>query len=454
MNKLRIVKPEWENLRNTLLADAPREAAAFLLAGLVRRHTDTIFTVREVHIVPADGYDAQEDLRLQVSARFFNRIISRAEREDLAVILCHTHPFEGPLFFSRADDIGEERSSQTLHDCLPGLPVGSIVIGPEGALGRIRRQGANDAEPIHELWLTGRRAERITLHRTGPIHSSEEMFARQAVAFGDAGQQFLSDLTVGVVGVGATGSCTAEILTRLGVGQIRLYDPDHVEPSNVSRMFGATLADAADTIPKVDAVARHLRNVRPGISIRTHAVDIASPTAISDLRTCDVIFSCTDRHAPRSIVNDIAYQAGILTLDMGAGLDVQDGKIVGGSIRATLVGPGLPCLICQGIVRPDMIAAETMPAAERAARAAEGYVPGVAHAPSVVTFTCSAAGLATSLFLDALFSFSELEATTVMLDLATFTTQRLRGQRQADCICVQREHRGDTHPYPIAGAIQ
>jgi ubiquitin-like modifier-activating enzyme 5 len=43
--------------------------------------------------------------------------------------------------------------------------------------------------------------------------------------------------TVVIVGVGGVGSVTSEMLTRVGVGKLILFDYDKVEIANMNRLF-------------------------------------------------------------------------------------------------------------------------------------------------------------------------------------------------------------------------
>src|SRR2546430_925399 len=137
MNSIRITRDHLEALRSTLLSHAPAEAAGFLLAGWFENDSGVHFVVRELMIPQSSDYDVQAELRLQVSPIFFNRVISRAEREGLAVVMCHTHPFPDGAWFSPSDDYGEAISAKTLYECLDERPSASLVIDPRTVVARI-----------------------------------------------------------------------------------------------------------------------------------------------------------------------------------------------------------------------------------------------------------------------------------------------------------------------------
>jgi molybdopterin/thiamine biosynthesis adenylyltransferase len=65
---------------------------------------------------------------------------------------------------------------------------------------------------------------------------------------------------VAIVGVGAIGSVTADLLHRSGVGQMVLLDDDPVLPGNTTRHL---LGERAVGLPKARAVAEHLQATRP-----------------------------------------------------------------------------------------------------------------------------------------------------------------------------------------------
>ena len=118
--------------------------------------------------------------------------------------------------------------------------------------------------------------------------------------------------------------------------------------------------------------------------------------------------------------------------------------MTGGTIRVSIIGPGLPCLLCSEIVRSDVMAAEALPLKERKARLQEGYLPGIEEAPSVISFTTTAAGMAVSLFIDLIIPYTNLKAETVMMTLNPFELRRLR-ERDQDLIVHVSKEKAEAH---------
>src|SRR5207244_4164085 len=70
-----------------------------------------------------------------------------------------------------------------------------------------------------------------------PEANPNALYDRQVRAFGGGVQGILSNLRVGVVGVGGTGSAVAEQLIRLGTGKLYVFDGDRLDDSNLTRVY-------------------------------------------------------------------------------------------------------------------------------------------------------------------------------------------------------------------------
>ena len=123
------------------------------------------------------------------------------------------------------------------------------------------------------------------------------------------------------MGCGGTGSAVATLLARLGVGNLVLIDDDRVEASNLNRLHGARRSDADAMRPKVDVLAAEIT----GWSIGTRVVPIQAwvgdPLCRDALKSCDVLFGCTDDHDGRLFVNRFAYFYLTPVIDVGLAID-------------------------------------------------------------------------------------------------------------------------------------
>ena len=445
MNSIRMTSRQFDKIRNYVLTDED-EAAAFLVAGYFENEYGIHFTVREVIIPRESDYNIRSPYRLEVSPVFFNKAISVAEANNVTVIQCHSHPFsKNDLCYSVSDNYGERLSSQTIYNCLE-KPMGSMLFGPDGVIGRAWLPNKSKPVTVAEIRLVDRYLSiHNTVNTSNEIKINEKIFDRQIRAFGLKGQKLLSQLKIGIVGVGGTGSAVAEQLVREGIKNLIVADHDKFDPSNLTRIYGSYIDTKQDY--KVDIIAKHLKKIQNDIRIKTISGNIMSQKTLRYFKNCDVIFSCTDRHAPRSILNELAHQYFIPVIDIGVGIDSKNDKIVGGTVRVSLSSPSIPCLYCIGIINSEQILVESLNTEELEKRQKEGYVQGMTDdAPSVIVFTTMAAAYAMLLLKDLIFNLISTEANTLILDTTLFETTKLTTSIKKECVCALRMGKADYYP--------
>jgi molybdopterin/thiamine biosynthesis adenylyltransferase len=439
MNTVRMTAAQLAEIKEKM-SQTDKETAIFLLAGVFRTESGVHFTVRRVLAPTETDYDARSRYHIQVSPIFFNKAISLAEANEVTIIQCHSHPDSTHLQYSPTDNSGESASAQTLQDCI-GKPMGSLLFGKDTIIGRVWLHPHKKPAPINEIRLVDRRYRKKLLTKQKKINIDENIYDRQIRAFGLRGQKLLSQLKIGIVGLGGTGSAVAEQLAREGITNFIIMDHDVFEPSNKTRIYGSHHNDAKK--PKTSIIKRNILQIEPKATIKIISKKLTSENDIVELLDCDVVFSCVDRHTPRSFLNNLSYQYGISVIDVGVGLDSENEMIVGGHIRATLLGPTLPCLFCTGIIDPDTILAESMPKKELDALQKEGYIHGLTDdVPAVIEFTSMAASMGVLLLKDLLFGVLRTNANTLVLDITTFQSSRLSASSKPDCVCNARHGKG------------
>jgi hypothetical protein len=169
------------------------------------------------------------------------------------------------------------------------------------------------------------------------------------------------------------------------------------------------------------------------------------------LRDRDVIFLCTDDHWGRSIVNQVAYQYLIPTINLGVRIAAPSSRIEAAIANVDVLRPDLPCLWCKQALSSSRIAAESLPAAERESLAAEGYVEGLTTpTPSVIGLTTTCSGLAVNVFLNLLTGFMGEAGEVMRLQYDMLTSQVSRGRTSTaeKCICQQVRGCGDLRLLP------
>ena len=142
------------------------------------------------------------------------------------------------------------------------------------------------------------------------IDSLHEKYSRQILfaGLGEQGQQRLLASSVVIVGCGAIGAATANLLARAGVGKIRIIDRDFVEPSNLQRQTLFDEADALAALPKAIAAERKLREINSSVAVEGVVADLSPRNAADLLAPFDLILDGTDNFETRFLVNDFAVQ--------------------------------------------------------------------------------------------------------------------------------------------------
>lgn len=414
------------------------------------------FISYEILPVPEEDILSSSPQHITWNTKSFVYALKLAQERGLTVALIHSHP-GGLAEFSAQDDTNEaDLLELAQHRNGAETKLLSVVVTSGGDVAGRLWLNQRQTVPLHLIQVVG---DAIRLHYPGRGNGlTSPVLQRQSLAFGDALNQDLSTLCVGVVGCGGTGSATAMLLPKMGFRKIALFDPDFVEESNLNRLHGATRADADAKRPKVDVVARSLIELGIDVQVRGYQSWLGDPGCRDALKSCDIIFGCTDDHAGRLLLNRFAYYYAIPVFDMGLALEVStsDTPQTKADGRVTTLVPGHTCLMCRGIINPvaarDEVLKRNNPA-EYERRKAEAYVVGEGNpSPAVVLFTTDVAIMAIEELVHRLQGFRG-ESSSVSQRVRKFhlmTDRRQTANPNAYCpICSSSEcwGRGDVSPF-------
>lgn len=389
MTGLRFAAPEYDQLARAALTDE-RETCAILFTRT--GGAENTWIVADWTLAPAEAYSHRDTVSAELKPSYLVATANRARKEKLGVALAHTHPQAiGQPCFSPVDDAGEQALAEYFERRATSGTHVALVIGPEGC--RARRLGTTEEVPVWEIGSTAR-----PLFYPALKHANACAHERQIRAFGSRGQAIVSEITVAVVGTGGTGSVIAQQLAHLGVPRFILVDPDVVEATNLNRLVGAKPTDIGQR--KVEIAVRQIRNINPAAEIITRAGDIVDEGNVSALYGADFIFLCTDSHASRAVVGQVAYQFLIPCIDMGVSITVRHNAITHVTGRVQMLAPGLPCLVCTQALDGEQIRREMLTPEQRAS---DPYVQGIHEPqPAVISLNSTVASLSITMFLSAL----------------------------------------------------
>lgn len=384
--KLLFPAPALDDLTRTLLASGEESCA--ILIGEVQG--DRVIS-SSTYTASRHAYRHRDSISATLSPDFLVSIVAEARERNAAVIFVHTHPDSlGTPGFSAIDDAGEMELAAFLGRRIPDQFHMAVVIGPGGVAAR---QLGTDI-PVRVLQIG---ASIIEATKASNERDDLSFWDRQVRAFGLEGQSVLKRLKVGVVGAGGTGSVVAKQLTHLGVGELLIVDPDVVEITNLNRLVGASLRDVGEC--KAAVVASEIARTGLGTKVAALTADVRSFSSVEQIATCDAIFSCTDSHSSRAVLNQMAFQYLIPTFDVGVAIGTEGGRVSHVAGRAQMLAPGLGCLVCGNVLNSETIRRELM---SEEALAADPYFDGVGVAqPAVVSINSTMGSLLVTMFLSA-----------------------------------------------------
>ena len=107
-----------------------------------------------------------------------------------------------------------------------------------------------------------------------------------------------------IVGCGALGASHAEMLSRAGVGRLRIVDRDFVEFTNLQRQTLFKESDASAHLPKAAAAKIRIAEINSDIEVEAVIADVNNSNIERLVDGCDVVIDGTDNFQARYLVND------------------------------------------------------------------------------------------------------------------------------------------------------
>ncbi|MEO5914956.1 MAG: ThiF family adenylyltransferase [Luteolibacter sp.] len=397
-NSLRLTGAQHEKLMAHLFPGDGNEAVALALCGRLETDAARILCVHDLLLVDHSACRERTPLRVTWPTEIGRRTYEKAAEKSMAVLKIHSHPGYYPQF-SEVDDESDLELFKALHSwCDDGLPHGSAVMLPGGAMFGRLISGSGDFTPLDRISVVG---DDILIfeHLEGHQAELDEVQLRTRQTFGDRTSLLLAGLTVAIIGCSGTGSWVIEQLARLGVGRLILIDPKIAEARNLNRIIGIDGEDVKHNEPKVFALKKHIEAMGTGTQVIAHHGDIFDEVIARQLAGADVIFGCMDSVEGRAWLNRIAAFYLVPYFDLGVRLDADgDGGIstVCGNVNYIL--PDGSSLMSRGCISSDALRAETLRRKhpeQYELELQDGYIKGVkVESPAVVSINGFCAAMA------------------------------------------------------------
>lgn len=406
---LTIDEPLFQELYAHLFPGDGDEHGAVITAGIAHSARGTRLLARELFLAK-DGVDYVPGTRgyRALTASFVARISDYCASEQLCYLAVHCHGGSDSVGFSPDDIASHERGYPALLDITRGGPIGALVLARNAVAGDIWTPSGRHA--LDHTTIIGSRIRKLYPTPATQPYKSQLIYDRHARLFGDLGQQILSTLKIGIIGVGGGGSLINEWLARLGVGHIVAVDPQRVEVTNLPRIAGATRWDALSPLVhsrspllrrfaleharhKVHVARRVAKQANPSIRYDAIAGNILDEPTAHLLADADFLFLATDNIQSRLVFNALVHQYLIPGAQVGVKVTVDRRRRSVDEItvasRPILPSSGGGCLDCNSLIPPDRLTEEALSPEERRA---QRYVDDEEVAePSVITLNALSA---------------------------------------------------------------
>jgi molybdopterin/thiamine biosynthesis adenylyltransferase len=439
MIELLLQTPHMDQFLPGLLGRGNEGCVVLLTRSAARTNAASRLLAWDYVIPDATEYDRRGLLEAQLNPDFVARITKRAKKEGCGLVFIHSHPGDAPPQFSSIDDEGEKHLSAFLHRRIPNAKHIALVMSAGGCAARI----LGTREPIRVIEVGVRHRVLYEGERTIRL-DAQSAHDRQIRAFGADGQQRLNRLSVGIIGLGGTGSIVAQQLAHLGIRQFLLIDPDTVDVTNLNRLANASISDIG--YPKTEVAKRYIQTIAPDAQVPTIVGDVTRSSVARRLADVDILFGCTDSHGSRAVLQQIAYQYLVPCIDMGSTIIALDGKITHIHGRVQMLAPGMPCLTCSQLLDANEVRRDMMTEFEKKT---DPYIVGAREpAPAVMSLNATVASLAVTMLLNAVTEMGG-RARHLLYNAISSNLRNIAPKAQHDCFICSIEGvlaRGDDAP--------
>jgi hypothetical protein len=213
----------------------------------------------------------------------------------------------------------------------------------------------------------------------------------------------MQQATATIVGCGRIGAAVAFQLAGLGIGRLRIVDPDFLGWENLDAMPGLTVRDIG--VNKAKALAKRLHQFQPDLAISMLDKQIKDQATSVFLRQrSDVLITAVDNDTARLAAAVIARQTMTMHLDVATSIQRNENgtQSFAGDARLFLPGAGEGCVACVGGLENLDETIHELNAPPGSLRRQSQRVWNEERAGSLVTINAITVGAALHIWLDVL----------------------------------------------------
>ncbi len=148
-----------------------------------------------------------------------------------------------------------------------------------------------------------------------------EIVSRQMGIVTKSEQERFRDARITVIGCGGIGGATTEMLTRMGIGNLRIIDKDAFDVSNINRQLMSSFYSVGKS--KVDVTYETLKSINPFTNIEVVEKEVNEDNVEEIVKGSDIVIDALDNLITRITVSrhvrklDIPFIHGAIHGAMG-----------------------------------------------------------------------------------------------------------------------------------------
>ena len=354
-------------------------------------------------ILPKDG-ECNLTGNASFTQEYAGRAIVEARRQNAGLAFMHSHPTSGWQDLSYLDEVAERivlaPPTRTTGQELVGMTVGS------DGYWSARFWESKNGKPKHQwcekVRLVGPKSYTLQFNdQMVQPFPRREVLKRTYDSWGSSAQNDVSRMRVGIVGLGSVGCIVAETMARIGVRQIKLFDPDRIEEHNLDRLLYGTANDIGKLKVEVAKTRMELSATADEAAVIAISKSIKDWDAFNELLDCDIIISCVDRPVARDILNYVANAHLIPVIDCGVAIRKNRNRdtLESAHWRAHVITPYHQCLRCNRQYNTGMVSAELDGSLDNPSYISALPVEDIPGNQNVFPFSLGVAAMAVNLML-------------------------------------------------------
>jgi molybdopterin/thiamine biosynthesis adenylyltransferase len=456
--RITLLKSQDEQLRQWLTNHPDHhERGAIILFRRFSRPVNGLaesdrFVATEIILMDENWILESSENHFKINMRKFPDIYLRCEAENLELGFIHNHPLGYPNF-SKHDDLNEKNILHGLSGCngLSSFLI-SMVLTDGNWIARTR-QGIDPAtafKPRHIIVL----GDSIELYGVKMPDELPENLARQEAAFGKPFNAKLQSLRVAVVGLGGTGSPTATLLARTGIGELILIDGDNLEKTNMNRVRGYKGTDVGHN--KAESLSAFIQSLN--LDTKTTAItNFLDGEGVDAISSADIVLGCTDDMGGRDLINQATYYYSLVYIDLGIAGGIGKDQLGNpflqsqkGRVSCILPESGT-CLRCQRVITEEKLMNEQklkdnpeLLKLDAETLEKEHYIVGAGiQSPGIGAFTSATADNAVATLMNLISGFrklpSELRQDNIWIDFINMSIHSNTPEDNPDCIYCRKK---------------